>query len=164
MREFESGAKRDDLGDKLSYMKALSPAVLRCYAQYLGKHRKQSDGKLRDWDNWKKGISPDVYCDSLLRHSFDAWLLQLGHSPTDESYDLRDLLCAVIFNASGWLYELLCNEDREGTAPPKHIEPMLGDTEPGYMKCLSGAKCTPSDRKICRRLHDNTMEGRDHGD
>lgn len=117
MRTFDAGATRNDLADKLSYMRALSPAVLRRYVQYLAKHRKQADGKLRDFDNWKKGIPPEAYMDSLIRHTFDAWLMSMGCTPSDESYDLEDLLCAIIFNAQGRLFELIHNETREGTVP-----------------------------------------------
>jgi len=106
MRTFTTGATRSDIEGKLSYMRALSPAVLRRYVQYLAKHRKQTDGQMRSFDNWKKGIDPDTYLDGLLRHTVDAWLIHQGHRPSDETYDLPDLLCAIIFNASGWLFEL----------------------------------------------------------
>jgi len=110
MRTFTTGATRSDIEGKLSYMRALSPAVLRRYVQYLAKHRKQTDGQMRSFDNWKKGIDPDTYLDGLLRHTWDAWLMHQGHKPSDETYDLPDLLCAIIFNASGWLFELLVAE------------------------------------------------------
>lgn len=116
MRTFDTGATRNGVEDKLSYMRALSPEVLRRYVQYLDKHRKTPNG-LRTFDNWKKGITPDVYCDSLMRHTWDAWLVSMGYKPSDESYDLVDLLCAIIFNAQGWLFELVHNETREGAVP-----------------------------------------------
>ena len=110
MRTFETGATRNSLDGKLSYKKALSPAVLRRYVSYLAAHRKQADGNLREFDNWKKGMNPAVYCDSLMRHTVDAWLVQLGHPQPPDGYDLQSLLCAIIFNASGWLFELLVAE------------------------------------------------------
>lgn len=107
MREFSSGATRDTVEGKLSYMKALSPAVLRRYLQYLSKHRIQADGKLRDFDNWKKGIDRAVYLDSLLRHTMDAWLVTEGIEPTEDGAVLENLLCAIMFNTMGYLHEVL---------------------------------------------------------
>lgn len=106
MREFKSGATRDDVEGKLSYMRALSPEVLRRYVEYLAKHRKQADGQMRDWDNWKRGIPQDTYMDSLLRHTFDVWRDYCGSVIVDRE-QFEDLLCAVIFNAMGCLYEEL---------------------------------------------------------
>ena len=109
IRKFDTGAIRDTDSGKLSYSKGLSFLVLRRYLQYLGKHRTLSDGSTRDWDNWKKGISPDVYRDSLTRHVADVNIVADGHSAEDNhgSCNVEDLLCAVIFNAQGWLFELL---------------------------------------------------------
>lgn len=122
-RTFESGATRDTDQGKLDYVKALSPIVLRRYVQYLDKHRKQSDGTYRSFDNWKAGIPQKVYLSSLSRHFIDVWLLAHGqetldnHGPVDE----ESALCAVLFNAMGLLYEKLrAKTDR--TAP----------TEEGY--------------------------------
>ena len=109
IRTFNTGATRDVVEGKLSYVKALSPLVLRRYVQYIGKHRKQSDGSLRDWNNWKQGIPADTYLDSLGRHFVDTWLLTEGYSAEDNHgpVDLESVLCAIIFNASGYLHEIL---------------------------------------------------------
>jgi hypothetical protein len=112
MDHFESGATRTPEDGKLSYLRALSPEVQRRYVQYLNKHR-QTAGGLRDFDNWKRGIPKDRYMESLLRHVWDAWLVYLGYEPSDKSYDLVDLLCAIRFNTDGMLFELLANERRE---------------------------------------------------
>jgi len=105
MRNFNSGATRDTVDNKLSYVKALSPIVLRRYVEYLGRHRVQADGKLRDWDNWKQGIPKDVYLDSLGRHFIEVWL-----NGKTETEDIQESLCAVIFNAMGMLFEELNEE------------------------------------------------------
>jgi len=123
MRTFTTGATRSNIEGKLSYMRALSPAVLRRYVTYLAKHRKQADGQIRAFDNWKNGIPQDTYLDGLLRHTWDAWLIYQGHKPSDESYDLPDLLCAIIFNASGWLFELQVAEGGNRENPTIPVEP-----------------------------------------
>lgn len=112
IRKFDTGATRDTVEGKLSYVKALSPIVLQRYVQYLNVHRKQPDGSLRDFDNWKQGIPIDAYFDGLGRHFVAAWLLEQGFTAEDNHGPvmLEDTLCAIIFNASGWLHELLKEE------------------------------------------------------
>jgi len=109
MRKFSSGATRDGVGDKLNYVKALSPIVIQRYVKYLGEHRTQSDGTKRDWDNWKKGIPKETYLEGEDRHHRAVWLLLQGYSVCDNHgpVTLEDSLCGVIFNASGMLHELL---------------------------------------------------------
>lgn len=109
IRTFSTGATRDTAEGKLSYVKGLSPIVLRRYLQYLAKHRKQPDGSMREFDNWKYGIPKHTYLDSLGRHFVDLWLLMQGFDATDNHgpCDLEELLCAIIFNSSGLLHEVL---------------------------------------------------------
>ena len=106
MQTYHSGASRSDATNKLSYLRGLSVQVLTRYMEYLQANRALPDGSLRDFDNWKKGQPAARYKDSLYRHTHDAIRKSIGLSvPEDAS--LEDLLCAVIFNASGWLFELL---------------------------------------------------------
>lgn len=109
IRQFGTGATRDTVEGKLNYIKALCPLVLEQYVQYLSKHRLQSDGNLRDWDNWKKGIPKDTYLESLFRHVHAVWMLNEGHPVQDSrgNVDIKDALCGVIFNAMGMLHEIL---------------------------------------------------------
>ena len=109
IRTFSSGATRDTAKGKLSYVKALSPIVLQRYVQYLDGHRKQPDGSMRDFDNWKQGIPEETYLDGLGRHFVAAWLLAQGFSAEDNHgpVTLEDTLCAILFGASGLLHELL---------------------------------------------------------
>jgi len=111
MRRFDTGATRDTDAGKLDYTGFLSPAVLRRYAAYMHQHRTQPDGTLRAPDNWKKGIPLDAYRASLGRHFMDAWLQDEGWETdtTDE-----DTLCAIMFNAMGWLHELLKRRAQQG--------------------------------------------------
>jgi len=109
MREYPGGATRDTAQGKLDYVKALSPTVLRRYVQYLDKHRLQSDGSYRDFDNWKKGIPQGTYHSSGGRHFFDVWLLTEGETAEDNHgpVDLEDALCAQLFNIMGRLHEII---------------------------------------------------------
>ena len=111
MREFDSGATRDNDADKLDFEGFLSPLVLTRYASYMHSHRKQADGELRDSDNWQKGIPLAVYMKSAWRHFIDWWNDHRGFETDD---GVEEALCALIFNASGYLHELLiegCEED-----------------------------------------------------
>lgn len=113
MRRFESGATRDSDDGKLRYVGFLSYPSLERYARYMSAHRVQADGSLRDPGNWQKGIPVDAYRDSLVRHAIQAWGVSEGHDVRDEkgnAIDMQEALCAVVFNAMGWLHELLREE------------------------------------------------------
>ena len=112
IRKFETGATRDTVEGKLSYTKILSPVALRKYVQYMTRHAKQSDGSMREPDNWKAGFPEDVYLDSLERHLVAVWLLHQGFTESDNHgpVTLEDSLCGILFNAFGWLHERLKKE------------------------------------------------------
>lgn len=110
MRTFDSGATRDSDTNKLDYEGFLSPLVLRRYAEYLNKHRKQANGKTRDSDNWQKGIPLKAYMKSMWRHFMEVWA---SYRRCGLHIDQEEALCAVIFNASGYLHELLKQEQAE---------------------------------------------------
>jgi hypothetical protein len=101
LRTFETGATRDTAEGKLDYEGFLSPLVLQRFAQYMDEHRVQSDGTLRDSDNWQKGIPLDQYMKSGWRHFFDWWA---GHR--GGSHDM-EALCALLFNVMGYMHEAL---------------------------------------------------------
>ena len=109
IRKFDTGATRDTVEGKLDYVKALSPIVLRRYVQYLDKHRVQSDGNMRDFDNWKKGIPLETYHSSKGRHFMATWLLAEGYEVSDNHgpVDEEDALCGELFNVMGRLHEIL---------------------------------------------------------
>lgn len=109
IRTFETGATRDTTQGKLDYIKALSPIVLRRYVQYLDKHRLQSDGSYRDFDNWKRGIPQEAYISGGGRHFFDTWLLTEGYTTKDNHgpVETEDAICAQLFNLMGRLHEML---------------------------------------------------------
>jgi len=112
MREFETGAIRDDNKDKLDFDGFFSPLVLKRFAIYMNKHRTMKDGSIRDSDNWQKGFGDleehSATCmKSMFRHFMDVWGIHRG----DESIevDLDEALCGVMFNTMAWLFELLKN-------------------------------------------------------
>jgi len=145
MRNFNSGATRDDNTGKLDYVRGLSAQVNQRYLEYLGSHRRQKDGSLRDWDNWKRGIPPETYRESLLRHTNDAVRASMG-LPVPENASLEDLLCAIRFNADGWLFELLAarSGNRELEDAPS-AQPICGNCAHYADECGPEATTTPAD-------------------
>lgn len=107
MRYYDSGATRDIDEDKLDFEGFLSPRVIERYAQYMHEHRVQTDGALRDSDNWQRGIPKNDYMKSAWRHFFAWWS---GHRGVRDPQALEDDLCALIFNAMGYLHEHLRDE------------------------------------------------------
>lgn len=107
MRTFPSGSTRDEDKEKIDPEGFLSPIVIQRYCEYMRKHRIQADGKLRESDNWQKGMEKSVYMKSLWRHFLDLWLEHRGEKSRD---GLEDAICGILFNAMGYLYEELKNE------------------------------------------------------
>lgn len=108
IRQFETGATRDTDVGKYDYEAFLNPLVIEAFGAYMHKHRHQADGTLRDGDNWQKGIPMPELMKSLLRHTVTAWRLHRGYRrPNDEEGAMIETLCAVIFNAQGYLLHLL---------------------------------------------------------
>jgi len=108
-RTFNTGATRDGDTDKLDYEGFLSPLVIERFGQYMHKHRFQVDGKMRDADNWQKGIPQTAYMKSGWRHFFDWWK---GHRRTSPftppgREQFEETLCALMFNVMGYLHEHL---------------------------------------------------------
>lgn len=103
-RAFETGATRTKDDGKHDYEGFLSPLVIERYGQYMHKHRQNSSGVMRDSDNWQKGIPFDAYMKSGWRHFFDWWREHRGYTSVE---GIEDALCALIFNSSGYLHELL---------------------------------------------------------
>ena len=122
MRTFETGATRDSDEGKLDYEGFLSPLVLQRYAEYMHKHRKQSDGSMRDSDNWQKGMPLNVYIKSAWRHFHDWWMEHRG-LPSREG--LEEALCALMFNTMGYLHQVLiakkANLGTENPAPDASV-------------------------------------------
>jgi len=110
IREFETGATRTAIGEKLCYAGFNDARVEKRFAEYMHKHRTQADGDLRAPDNWKKGIPPKSYHDSMARHFKDIELFMQGYnSEMDE--DIITALCAMRFNVTGLMFEILKEYD-----------------------------------------------------
>lgn len=124
-RTFDSGATRNLDRNKLDYEAFLCPLVLRRYAQYMHANRLLPDGTLRAGDNWQQGIPIESYMKSLTRHHIEAWMAHRGY-PAD---DIQTSLCALIFNASGYLHELLKDSLRTASAKPSDAAPGTIDAE-----------------------------------
>ena len=105
MRTFETGATRDTDEGKYDYEGFLSPLVLRRYAEYMHKHRKQADGKIRASDNWQKGIPTEQYMKSMWRHFMEVWVLHRLRASEPIHDDMTEILCALLFNVMGYLHE-----------------------------------------------------------
>jgi len=97
--QFMTGATRsaENLYDPYGF---LNPRVVQTYCEYMERHRVQKDGKTRDSDNWQRGMPSSRAYRSLLRHTFDVWLMSWGYRPKSaDCADITDALCAVVFNA-----------------------------------------------------------------
>lgn len=119
VQKFETGATRSAESNKPDYEGFLSPLVMEAYGRYMQSHRKQADGSIRDSDNWQKGIPFTAYMKSLLRHVFQLHLMHRGHVVKDwdtpRDLTLEEILCAIMFNAMGFLHEHIIK--RHGLVP-----------------------------------------------
>ena len=85
--------------------------TIQHYAEFMHSHRALEDGSLRDSDNWQKGIPRAQLMKSLLRHVNDLHLHHRGYEDLAVE-TVQDSLCAIVFNALGYLrHELLDTDD-----------------------------------------------------
>jgi len=111
VRAFESGATRSADSTRDDPEGYISPIVQERFCHYMTKHRVQPDGSVRDSDNWQKGMPLATYMKGLIRHVQHAWTRHRGYTVMDDkaAADLEEDLCAIRFNADGYLHELLKN-------------------------------------------------------
>lgn len=115
MRNFETGATRNLDVNKFDYEGFLSPLVIEEFGRFMHKHRLQADGKLRESDNWQKGIPLDVYMKSAWRHFHTLWKIHRGHKAYDEKgneVDYKEEAMALMFNIMGYVHEKIKMENR----------------------------------------------------
>ena len=114
-RVFTTGATRNQDAGKADYEGFLSPLVMEAYGEYMAFNSLMEDGTRRESDNWQKGIPRDSYMKSGFRHLMTWWRLHRGLGAKEH---IIFALCGVIFNASGYLHEVM----RHG---PKALEHAL---------------------------------------
>ena len=102
-RKFETGATRNP-DVQPDYEGFFSSLAMRRYGEYMHKNRFRPSGEFRDSDNWQLGIPRPSYMKSMWRHLLDVWLEFRGYKSRD---GIEDALCAIIFNAQGYLHEVL---------------------------------------------------------
>jgi hypothetical protein len=107
LRTFATGATRDTATNKPDYEGFLSPLVTKRFGEYMMVHQQQSDGSLRDSDNWQKGIPVAAYVKSMYRHFVDVLLHYDHYSDQATEPDLETALCALKFNVDGLLHETI---------------------------------------------------------
>jgi hypothetical protein len=107
IREFATGATRDVAAHKPDYEGYISPLVTQAFGRYMLRHQVASDGTWRESDNWQRGIPREAYIASLCRHVEDLRLHHDGYADAATDPDLEAVLCAVLFNVQGYLFEVL---------------------------------------------------------
>lgn len=106
VRQFDTGATRDDLASKPDYEGYLSPQVLERYGRYMLEHQTCADGSLRASDNWQLGIPKDEYIKSAFRHFMVWWWAHRNPGALKDTI-IEEALCALLFNTMGYLHEML---------------------------------------------------------
>ena len=115
VRQFETGATRNNDKGRDDPEGYLSPLALDRFFQYMTKHRIQSDGSIRASDNWQRGIPLETYMKSLWRHFFHLWQRHRGYEVRDPhaGADICEDLCAILFNAQGYLHEVIKEREKD---------------------------------------------------
>ena len=131
IRSFEGGATRDTTEGKIDMEGFTHPMVMKQFAKFMSMNRMQSDGKLRDSDNWQSGMPKKVYMKSLRRHHDEAWETYRGY-PSENG--MIAALCGIMFNSMGMLLEILREqdmqlEDFDGTEPTPEMAKRLSAIE-----------------------------------
>jgi hypothetical protein len=122
LRTFASGATRDTAQNKIDPEGFLDPLVIAAFSEYMDRHRVQSDGDLRDSDNWQKGFTRAAIMKSMWRHFLDLWLLHRGRGPrsadhltlfSERGFEAvkQEILCALLFNVQAYLREVILARD-----------------------------------------------------
>lgn len=109
VRSFSTGATRSSDVGRYDPEGFLSPIVIERYAEHMNKHRVQPDGTTRESDNWQRGIPISAYMKGMWRHVLHLWTRHRGFTVQDReaANNIEEDLCAIIFNAQGYLHEIL---------------------------------------------------------
>jgi hypothetical protein len=118
IREFATGATRDTDEGKLDIEGFLNPLVLKRFSTYMHRHRVQSDGQMRDADNWQRGIPFEQLMKSFVRHAFELWIYHRGGevkpAKGKDPQDVEEILCALLFNVQGMILDCLKGRNYRG--------------------------------------------------
>lgn len=114
IREFETGATRDNNDDKLDFEGFFSPIVMLEFAKYMHKHRKLPDGSYRDSDNWQKGFGKgkehyDTVMESMFRHFHDLWMEHRGFKSRE---GIINALMGIMFNVQSYAHQYILDNDK----------------------------------------------------
>ncbi len=117
-RLFATGATRNNDPERVDWVRMMSLSALFEYADYMRRHRKQADGALREFDNWKGqdgkgGFPKHEIVESLVRHTLDLAALESGVEPMRKCEE-KEACCAIIFNAMAYLHTILAEVERTG--------------------------------------------------
>ena len=110
IRTFGTGATRNVDSSRIDPEGFLSPQVILEFSNYMNTNRIQVDGSVRSSDNWQKGIPLDAYMKSMWRHFLEVWLIHRAEASDDTK--MRQALCGVMFNAMGYLFEILMKREK----------------------------------------------------
>lgn len=162
-RQFKTGATRDVDTDKLDYEGFISPLVDRRYAEYMHQCRLRNiplGQTIRASDNWQKGIPKETYAKSLVRHVNEFRLIHDGFEAFDEKGNLlalEDVLCAIRFNADGYLFEILKGKQYGRTGSQNDTARVSG----GALPQLPDSKSVKSEVKAVRDVPQKGTEYED---
>lgn len=135
IRKFSTGATRDTDNGKNDYEGFNNPLVEKAFGDYMNEHRIQSDGSLRDSDNWQKGMGKNAMIKSLHRHYMDLWAIHRGYYVFKERIDnkeithyfvtlpdmipdtykrvsIKDCCGGIAFNNNGYWFESILEEEQ----------------------------------------------------
>jgi hypothetical protein len=98
---------------------------------------------MRDSDNWQSGFGPGVCMKSLLRHTWDVWIIHRGGVVIEDGKPVskKNALCAAAFNIFSQLHDMekpraetpLKDETRSPSL--EFVEHMLGPEEKPKRAC-----------------------------
>lgn len=151
LRGFDTGATRDTATGKIDMEGFTCPKVMLQYAKFMNMNRLQSDGQLRDSDNWQKGIPIKVYMKSMKRHFDEVWMEH--RYPGETEAGMIAALCGLMFNSMGMLHEWLKiypMQDFDGAEPTPEMKirqdqllfTKCVEQEPEKDNCSCGSEAT----------------------
>lgn len=114
LRNFDTGAIRDNDENKINYQGALSPLVLEAYGAYIQKHSLLPDGTRRNNKNWQNLFGTheehrQVCIESAWRHFIDLLMEHDGYNSRD---GLDEAIGGLMFNIQAYWFSVL--KERKG--------------------------------------------------